>query len=64
MRRWDIYIKHEVFFFKSLPHFLLEESDDEGAERGDKGREEIVVIEIALADAEESAGADEAAEFA
>lgn len=63
MRRRHIHIHDKTLVWETMQDICGEKVSDEGAESGEEGGEERVVCHVALADAEEGAGADEAAEF-
>ena len=63
MRRGDIDVEDEVWVGKALFQILVEEGLDAGEKSVTHGEEKVEVIEVALADGEEGAVADEAAKF-
>ena len=56
-------VEREIRVRERISEMRREEIENQGAESGHAGGEEGVVVQVALAEAEERVGADEAAEF-
>lgn len=63
MRRRDVHVEHEVRVWERVLQLLVEEGLDLGPEGVPHREEEVEVVQVPLAHAEEGAVADEAAEF-
>lgn len=63
MRRRDVHVEDEVRVLERALQVLVEEPLDLHAQGPHRVGEEVVVVEVALAEAEEGAGADETAEL-